>query len=117
LHLKRTYQTNQRETLFFAGQISGVEGYIESAGSGLIAGINMARLIQEKPLLEFPKTTVLGAQADYLQTANPKQFQPMNANFGLLDPLEIKHRKKERKELYAKRSLETLKAFKEANDE
>lgn len=116
-HLKSTYQTLHRDDLFIAGQLSGVEGYIESAGSGLIAGINAARLILEKPLLTFPKDSILGAQADYLTTANPKHFQPMNANFGLLSPLGFKHRKKERKTLYAKRAIEAIQTFKEAIDE
>ncbi len=116
-HLKKTYQTIHRDDLFIAGQLSGVEGYIESAGSGLVAGINMARLIQEKPLLTFPKDSILGAQADYLETANPKHFQPMNANFGLLEPLGFKHRKKERKTLYASRAIEAIKAFKEETHE
>ena len=116
-HLLPTYQSKIREDLFFAGQLSGVEGYIESAGSGLVAGINMARLMSGKQPLIFPKTTIMGSQADYLANANPKQFQPMNANFGLLEPLGFKHRKKERKELYGKRALESMERFKEENDE
>ncbi len=116
-HLYKTYQSKAREDLFFAGQITGVEGYIESAGSGLIAGINIARYVQEKPLLSFPTTTILGASSDYLEHASVEQFQPMNANFGLVDPIRGKHRKKERKALYAKRALKDLKAYMEAQDE
>ncbi len=116
-HLYKTYQAKKRPDLFFAGQITGVEGYIESAGSGLVAGINIARYLNDQPLLAFPTTTILGASSDYLQNANINQFQPMNANFGLVDPITGKHRKKERKKLYAQRALKTLTSFLEANDE
>jgi len=116
-HLRRTYQTKKNKNLFFAGQITGVEGYIESAGSGLVAGINMARIVKGNDPLEFPLTTMLGAQADYLETATLKHFQPMNANFGLFPPLDFKHKKKERKALYAERALNDLRQFREDHDE
>ncbi len=116
-HLKRTYQSKLREDLFFAGQITGVEGYIESAASGLLAGINMARFIKGQSLLKLPTTTMIGASADYLENANVKQFQPMNANYGLVDPITEKHKKKERKEHYMQRALKALNEYLEAHDE
>ncbi|WP_216827997.1 FADH(2)-oxidizing methylenetetrahydrofolate--tRNA-(uracil(54)-C(5))-methyltransferase TrmFO [Alkalihalobacterium elongatum] len=110
--LKPTYQFRERDDLFFAGQITGVEGYVESAASGLIAGINAARYVQQKELAVFPEETSIGSMAQYITTANPKNFQPMNANFGLLKPLEkrIKN-KKERNEALANRALETIQNF------
>jgi len=116
-HLQATYQSRHDDNIFFAGQITGVEGYVESAASGLIAGINMARKLSDKALLTFPKTTVMGAQADYIATANPKQFQPMNANFGLLPALEVKLPKLRRKEAYAERALDAMRAFRSEIDE
>jgi methylenetetrahydrofolate--tRNA-(uracil-5-)-methyltransferase len=76
------------DTLFFAGQLTGVEGYTESLGTGLMAGINLARRIAGKPIAVPPPTTMLGGLYRYLREADPQHFQPMNANFGLLDPLE-----------------------------
>ncbi|WP_026674293.1 FADH(2)-oxidizing methylenetetrahydrofolate--tRNA-(uracil(54)-C(5))-methyltransferase TrmFO [Alkalihalobacterium bogoriense] len=110
--LEPTYQYRQREDLFFAGQITGVEGYVESAAAGLIAGMNAARLVQNKDVLTFPQETVLGSMSNYITTANPKNFQPMNANFGLLPPLEkrIKN-KQERNEQLANRALTTIQNF------
>ncbi|UOE92850.1 FADH(2)-oxidizing methylenetetrahydrofolate--tRNA-(uracil(54)-C(5))-methyltransferase TrmFO [Alkalihalobacillus sp. LMS39] len=110
--LEPTYQYRQREDLFFAGQITGVEGYVESAAAGLIAGMNAARLVQNKDVLTFPQETVLGSMANYITTANAKNFQPMNANFGLLPPLEkrIKN-KQERNEQLANRALTTIQNF------
>lgn len=110
--LKPSYQYKQREDLFFAGQITGVEGYVESAASGLIAGINAARLISGKEPLIVPDTTVIGSMSHYITSANPKHFQPMNANFGTLRPLDEKIRnKKERYEHLAQRALETIQNF------
>src|SRR5690606_408552 len=114
--LKSTYQTKNRETLFFAGQMTGVEGYVESAASGLIAGINAAKLAKGEPLVELPLPTALGSMANYITTADFKHFQPMNANFGLFPPLENKIRnKKEKNEAIANRALEHIKQFKEQN--
>ncbi len=84
-------------SLFFAGQLTGVEGYTESLGTGLLAGINLARTLQGKPVAVPPPTTMLGGLYRYLREADPKHFQPMNANFGLLDPLEGKKIAKDRK--------------------
>lgn len=107
--LKPTYQYVGRDDLFFAGQMTGVEGYVESAASGLIAGINAARLVFGQELIEFPSETAIGSMAHYITTADPANFQPMNANFGLFKPFEtpIKN-KQERNEQYAKRALETI---------
>ncbi len=109
LYLKPTYQYKDNEKLFFAGQMTGVEGYVESAASGLAAGLNMARLVNNEPLIDFPKETVIGSMSHYITSCDPKNFQPMNANFGLLSELGFKHHKKERKMLYAKRALDEIK--------
>lgn len=110
--LKPTYQSKKRETLFFAGQMTGVEGYVESAAAGLVAGLNAARLAKGEELLVFPEETVIGSMAHYITTADPKHFQPMNANFGLLPPLETKIRNKNmRNEALAKRALENIQNF------
>ena len=106
--LNEYYQSKQREDLFFAGQLSGVEGYVESIASGLVAGINMAKFINKDPLLKFPVETAIGSQADYIAHASVDSFQPMNTNFGLFPELGFKHKKKERKLLYANRALDKI---------
>ncbi|MDF0725198.1 FADH(2)-oxidizing methylenetetrahydrofolate--tRNA-(uracil(54)-C(5))-methyltransferase TrmFO [Cytobacillus sp. S13-E01] len=110
--LKPTYQYRDRNNLFFAGQMTGVEGYVESAASGLVAGINAARLVLGQELLTFPAETAIGSMAKYITTTNSKNFQPMNANFGLFPDLNerIKN-KQERYEQYAGRALETIQNF------
>jgi methylenetetrahydrofolate--tRNA-(uracil-5-)-methyltransferase len=108
LFLKPTYQYKEHDNLFFAGQLTGVEGYVESAASGLVAGINMVRLLEEKSLINFPQETIIGAMSHYITSCNPKHFQPMNANFGIVSPLTVKHQKKARKLLYAERSLKII---------
>ncbi|MBU1144353.1 MAG: methylenetetrahydrofolate--tRNA-(uracil(54)-C(5))-methyltransferase (FADH(2)-oxidizing) TrmFO [Firmicutes bacterium] len=113
--LNRYYQIKNHPKIFIAGQLSGVEGYVESIGSGMIAGINMAKLVKEKDLVSFPRMTALGAQAFYLENAEPLYFQPMNVNFGIFPPFEEKHNKKQRKELMANRSIEALKQMLEVN--
>ena len=92
--LNPSMQFRQQSDLFFAGQITGVEGYVGNAGSGLVAGINAARLLHGEKLLEMPQATMLGALCHYVCSANPKDFQPMKANFGILPPLEIEVRQK-----------------------
>ncbi|GLB59360.1 FADH(2)-oxidizing methylenetetrahydrofolate--tRNA-(uracil(54)-C(5))-methyltransferase TrmFO [Cytobacillus sp. NCCP-133] len=110
--LRATYQFKNRDDLFFAGQMTGVEGYVESAASGLVAGINAARLIKGEEPVEFPFETAIGSMARYITTANPKNFQPMNANFGLFPDLPVKIKGKiERNEQHANRALETIQNF------
>jgi methylenetetrahydrofolate--tRNA-(uracil-5-)-methyltransferase len=92
------------DQLFFAGQITGVEGYTESLGTGLMAGINLARRLQGLPISVPPPTTMLGGLYRYLGEADPRHFQPMNANFGLLDPLPGKVKKDRKKELMVERA-------------
>jgi methylenetetrahydrofolate--tRNA-(uracil-5-)-methyltransferase len=112
LFLEPTLQFRGKPYLFFAGQITGVEGYIESAASGLIAGINASRLLYGLSPLVFPRETMLGALSHYVSFANPDNFQPMNANFGLLPPLERKIRdKRKRFEVLSQRALERLNDF------
>ncbi|WP_407857110.1 FADH(2)-oxidizing methylenetetrahydrofolate--tRNA-(uracil(54)-C(5))-methyltransferase TrmFO [Enterococcus hailinensis] len=107
--LRPTYQSKKRDDLFFAGQMTGVEGYVESAGSGLVAGLNAARLAKGEELLEFHRETAIGSMAYYITHAEGKHFQPMNANFGLFPalPERIKD-KKLRYETLAERALNAL---------
>lgn len=113
--LNKYYQTINRNDLFFAGQITGVEGYLESASSGMIAGINMARLINNEPLIDFTADTVIGSLSNYISTPN-SNFVPMNANFCLVNDLLIRTKKKDRKEAYATRSLEKIAIIKKEID-
>lgn len=106
--LKPTYQFKNRDNLFFAGQITGVEGYVESAASGLMAGINMAHLLNEEPLVEFEPTFMLATMAHYITHASSKNFQPMNANFGIMTLKNTKVRKKDRKQAYSQQALDEL---------
>ena len=100
------------DMLIFAGQLTGVEGYTESLGTGILAGHNLARLLSgERPLLPPPET-MLGGLLRYVSNAAQSDFQPMNANFGLLPPLEQRVRdKKQRREQMAQRALEVMRAF------
>ncbi|HVH66937.1 MAG TPA: methylenetetrahydrofolate--tRNA-(uracil(54)-C(5))-methyltransferase (FADH(2)-oxidizing) TrmFO [Gemmatimonadales bacterium] len=99
-------------TLLFAGQLTGVEGYTESAATGILAGINLARLLHGEAPVVPPPTTMLGALYRYVHTADPAHFQPMNANFGLLEPLERPPRDKQKKrELLVERALGDMDAF------
>ena len=107
--LKPTMQWHTRPDLFLAGQITGVEGYVGSAATGLLAGINAARLLQDKSPITLPQTTMLGTLCHYVTHAEPKDFQPMKANFGLMPPLEqeIRH-KQARYQAYTERALQDL---------
>ncbi|MDV6376727.1 FADH(2)-oxidizing methylenetetrahydrofolate--tRNA-(uracil(54)-C(5))-methyltransferase TrmFO [Sporosarcina sp. GW1-11] len=112
--LNCTYQLKSQPTILFAGQMTGVEGYVESAGSGLIAGINAAHLAKGGKPIRFPRETALGSMSRYITEADPKNFQPMNINFGLFPDLGKRSRSKaERAEKHANRALEALKKFKE----
>ncbi len=111
--LRPTLQFIHRDDLFFAGQITGVEGYMGNIATGLLAGINAARLLQGIPLLTLPVTTMLGALCHYITHADLKNFQPMKANFGILPPLENAERlgKRERAKAYADRALVDLETY------
>ena len=92
--------------------MTGVEGYVESAASGLIAGINAARLAEGAEPIAFPTETAMGSMANYITTTNAKNFQPMNANFGLFPDLGRRIKSKpERAEAHAERALETIRNF------
>lgn len=113
--LNEKYELKGHDNLYFAGQMTGVEGYVESAASGLVAGINLAHKILDKGEVIFPRETMIGSMAYYISHAkNEKNFQPMNANFGLLPSLEKRIKdKKERYETQAKRALEYLDNYKQ----
>lgn len=109
LVLRATYQSKIRDDLFFAGQMTGVEGYVESAGSGLVAGHNMALYLQGKQPIVLENTTMLGAMAHYITEAS-ENFQPMNANFGIFN-LTIPTKKNEKKQAYSLQSLPIIKEY------
>jgi methylenetetrahydrofolate--tRNA-(uracil-5-)-methyltransferase len=107
--LHETWQTRQRPELLFAGQVSGVEGYVESAASGLMAGINAARLSQGEPAVAAPRTTAIGALAYYVSHADPANYQPTNITFGIMPPLDQPPRgKPQRKTMLSERALQDL---------
>jgi methylenetetrahydrofolate--tRNA-(uracil-5-)-methyltransferase len=104
--LKPTLQWHNRRDLFFAGQITGVEGYVGNAATGLLAGINAARLLRGQTPVTLPQTSMLGALCHYVTHAEAKDFQPMKANFGLMPPLTEKIRNKQaRYQAYVERAL------------
>ena len=110
--LNATYQTKKYPNIFFAGQITGVEGYVESSASGIYAAINMLRYLKGEELLVFPKETIMGSMANYISIPHT-DFQPMNANFGIVPELDsnVKIKKKDRKLLYGERAVNTMKEF------
>lgn len=112
--LTASYEAKKQPGLFFAGQMTGVEGYVESAGSGLVAGVNAARRAMNEDTIAFPKDTALGSMANYVTTTDAKHFQPMNASFALLPALTGKkiRNKKERHLKVSERGLESLDKFK-----
>lgn len=108
-HLTPFYSLREREDLFFAGQLTGVEGYVESASSGLAAGINLARLVNNRPQIDFTRRTAIGALAHYISEYNGSSFQPMNANFGIMETLPDAPRDKRRRfEALSQRALQTV---------
>ena len=112
--LDETYNFKKDNNIFFAGQITGVEGYVESAASGMVAGINMAKYMLGEDLIEFPRETAMGSMAYYITHTSQDGFQPMNANFGILPKLEENIRdKKVKYQKMADRSLDILKIIKE----
>ncbi len=112
--LRPTLQHKNRDDLFFAGQITGVEGYMGNIATGLLAGVNAARLHHDETPMTLSQTTMLGALCHYVTHADLKDFQPMKANFGILPPLESKIGKRERGAAYAERSLADLQAAMDA---
>ena len=116
--LRPTLQHITRDDLFFAGQITGVEGYMGNIATGLLAGINAARLLTQKPLLTLPQETMLGALCHYVTHASLKDFQPMKANFGILPNLYLTKRigKREKGAAYAERATTSLESYLKEND-
>ena len=111
LHLEPTLQWRRRPTLFFAGQMTGVEGYIESAATGLLAGINAVKLLAGEIPVAPPITTALGSLLAYITDRERNNFQPMNVNFGLIPPLARRQRGKAKKEMMSRRALADLTAW------
>jgi methylenetetrahydrofolate--tRNA-(uracil-5-)-methyltransferase len=114
--LAETWQVRAHPTLFFAGQMSGVEGYVESAASGLLAGLNAAAMAKGEPVSAAPRTTAIGALAYYVAHANPAHYQPSNITFGIMPPLEGKapRAKKLRNQALSERALADLDTWKAA---
>ena len=117
--LDRYYADRRDPLVAFAGQMTGVEGYIESASSGLVAGVNAARIARGEQPLVFPEESCHGALCHYITTSEAKHFQPMNVNFGILPPVEIRDAngrrirdKKQKKQLLAEKALAAIEAFK-----
>ncbi|AGR40976.1 methylenetetrahydrofolate--tRNA-(uracil(54)-C(5))-methyltransferase (FADH(2)-oxidizing) TrmFO [Spiroplasma taiwanense] len=106
-------QLKNNENIFFAGQITGVEGYIESTSSGIIAAINIEKFLNNENLVKFPLDTVMGGLQNYIISTNSKNFQPMKANWSIVENLELfnKIKKEEKKELYSKRAISSMKKF------
>ena len=113
--LNDTMETRSREGLFFAGQMTGVEGYVESAASGIAAAYSAAKRFRSETPIPFPRETALGALTYYISHYEGKNFQPMNVNFGLIPPLSVRVPKKEKNGKLAERALVEMKRFIEAN--
>lgn len=113
--LEPTLQYRRNKNIFFAGQLTGVEGYLESAAMGLLAGINAARMLEGKDCLTFSRRTAIGGLSQYISSGPNDNFQPMNINFGIMEPLGIKKRmkKKEKNAMLAQRALEEIEVMKE----
>lgn len=110
--LDKHFNLRSNKRFYFAGQMTGVEGYVESAASGLMAGLAAARAVLELPEVEFPEVTAHGALANYISNPTIENFQPMNINFGLIPPLTVRIRKKREKNAQiAARALEALDGF------
>ena len=113
--LDRFYADRRNPVVAFAGQMTGVEGYVESTASGYLAAVAMAAKVQGRPLPEFPKTTAIGALGQYISDESVENFQPMNINFSIIAPLEQRIRKKAEKNLaISNRALDVIQALKEA---
>lgn len=110
-YLNQDYSLKNHEGLYIAGQITGVEGYVESAQSGMVAGMNLVRYLNKQEPIIFPRETVMGALSYYITHCEAEHFQPMKANFGILPDLETRVKKKLRKEAYANRAVEVMDEF------
>ena len=113
--LKNTLNLEKYENVFFAGQITGTEGYTESIAGGLLAGINAVKKLNNEKLLSFPSTTMLGALTNYISYRGHKTFQPINSNWGIIEPIDLpkaqRKNKKLKNELLANRSIKALKTM------
>ena len=109
--LNQDYSLKNHPGIYFAGQMTGVEGYVESAQSGIVAGMNMVRYLQNQEPIIFPQETVMGALAYYITHCDENHFQPMKANFGILPDLPVRVKKKLRKEAYDNRAVEVMDRF------
>jgi methylenetetrahydrofolate--tRNA-(uracil-5-)-methyltransferase len=110
--LNESLQLRTQPTLFFAGQVTGVEGYMESTAIGLLSGINAHRYANGMPTLVPPPTTAMGALVDYITHSNAVPFQPMNINFGLFPPLSGENRGRGKRLLLARRALREMEEWK-----
>lgn len=110
--LNKHLQLKNHPNIFFAGQIIGVEGYVESCATGIIAAINIFNHLNNQPLLIFPKVSVMGALVNYIIESDPTNFQPMKANYGIIPDFDQIFKSKEEKYLnYSKRAIETMQQF------
>lgn len=113
--LEPSYKMRKHPNIYFAGQMTGVEGYVESASSGLVAGINASMQFLGKDEILFPRSTAIGALSRYISDSNVKDFQPMNVNFGLMEGLNVKIRDKRKKNFeIAQRALQVIKGYQQS---